>query len=191
MLEAIKQADREGFLWLNGHHAEWLDVVMYWVSDRWIWIPFYLWLIYLIFRTYGRQGWVLLLGLVVATALADRISSGFFKPYFERLRPCHDPLLADRVHLLQAHCGGTYGFISSHAANTFALATYLWLAWRKKIPASALLFAWATLVSYSRIYAGVHFPLDVLTGGLLGVGLAFLCFRSVAWIEERYRPIKT
>ena len=176
-MNALRALDERLFVLLNGFHHPTLDVAMYWITDRWFWVPFYGLLIYLMLRYHGRQGWVVVLGAVVAAALADRISSGFFKPFFERPRPCHVAHLEAAVHLLENRCGGAYGFVSAHAANTFALAAYLWLTWRRRLAWAGWLFVWAAVVSYSRIYVGVHYPADLLGGALLGVLLAWLCYQ--------------
>jgi len=126
-----------------------------------------------------------MLAVGVLIALSDLSSVHFFKNVFERLRPCHDPELIDRVHLVNGECGGAFGFVSSHAANCFALAVFLvkilGKAYRHFTP---LILLWAAVVAYSRIYLAVHFPGDVLCGALLGtiigfgVGKAYWALRS-------------
>ncbi|MGB3617812.1 MAG: phosphatase PAP2 family protein, partial [Catalinimonas sp.] len=176
-MEQLTALDERLFRLLNSLHTPTLDVAMYWITDRWFWVPFYAVLIYLMFRYHGRQGLIVLIGVIVAASLADRISSGFFKPFFARPRPCHADNLEATVHLLNDRCGGAYGFVSSHAANTFALATYLQLWWRR-FRWAWLLFVWAAVVSYSRIYVGVHYPADVVGGALLGALPAWGSYRA-------------
>ena len=115
----------------------------------------------------------MLLGFGLLITLADQSASGFFKPFFERLRPCHNPEIEHLVHTIK-RCGGQYGFASSHASNTFALGTFLFLVYRNKW--SKLMLVWAAVVSYSRIYAGVHYPGDILVGAILGVLSAFIVY---------------
>lgn len=174
-MNAINNLDHELFLFLNGLHVGWLDPVMTFISSEMGWIPFYVILLYLVFKKLGWKGlFFVVIGVVVLITCSDQLSSHVFKPVFHRFRPCHDPLIQDLVHLPNGHCGGQYGFISSHACNTFALASFITLIMKrfyKKI--GLLMFIWAALVSYSRIYMGVHFPGDVLCGAAVGMILGF------------------
>lgn len=174
-MNAINNLDHELFLFLNGLHVGWLDPVMTFISSEMGWIPFYVILLYLVFKKLGWKGLLfVVIGVVVLITCSDQLSSHVFKPVFHRFRPCHDPLIQDLVHLPNGHCGGQYGFISSHACNTFALAYFITLIMKrfcKKI--GLLMFIWAALVSYSRIYMGVHFPGDVLCGAAVGMILGF------------------
>jgi undecaprenyl-diphosphatase len=188
MLDWIDQIDKQLFVHLNGSHTAFWDTVMLWITQKNSWLPFYALLI-AFFAYTKRLGavWVLV-AVALAIAGADQITSGFMKPFFERLRPCHAPDLAGMVHNV-GKCGGQYGFASSHAANTFALATLLWLVFRKDYPQFVLMFGWAAVVSYSRIYVGVHYPADILVGGAIGAGcgwLAFVLYRTaLARIQTR------
>ncbi len=165
MIETVSSLDRDLFLWLNSHGHPHLDGLMLFLSAKLVWIPLYIGLIYLLYRAYGISFWKPLLGVLVAVLLADQLTSSFMKPFFERLRPCHDPAL-DGLVINVGKCGGLYGFASSHAANTFALAIFYCTLFRAR--GYYLLILWAALVSYSRIHLGVHYPGDVLVGGLLG-----------------------
>ena len=170
MLEQLKHIDTEIFLFLNGLHNGFFDTLMYWLSHPAVWIPLYLFFIYLLYRHYPQKYWLYVISLIVTVALADLTSVHLFKEVFHRLRPCHNPDLKLVVHIVRDHCGGKYGFVSSHAANMFAIATFMFLALRKKIQHIFWwLFGWASLVAYSRIYLGVHFPADIFAGALLGI----------------------
>lgn len=174
MIQTLHQLDTELFLWLNGRHMPWLDPIMVWVTERNSWFPFYALLVgWLIYR-YRQQAAGFLLTIIAAVALGDQLSSSVFKPLILRPRPCHVVALQKLIHPI-LDCGGQYGFVSSHAATTFALATSLWLLLGRQYPWFRLAFLWASLVSYSRIYVGVHYPLDVLAGTGVGVVSALLC----------------
>lgn len=175
MLEILNNIDTQVFLFLNGLHTSYFDEPMYWVSDKLFWLPFYGWLAYLLIKQYGKQSWQLFLLVGVIITLCDQTASHLLKEWVGRLRPCHEPAIAHLIHLSRKGCGGEYGFASSHAANAFGMATFIhltlgnnkrWLAW--------LVFVWAVLVAYSRVYNGVHYPGDVLVGALIGVGYGYL-----------------
>ena len=175
MLETLKDLDTRILLLLNGLHSTPTDYLMLFFSNRPVWIPLYLFLIFLLYKQYGRKFWIPLTGAIVMILLVDQGTVHLFKNVFLRLRPCHEPALEGKLHLLDGVCSGQYGFISSHAANTFALAVYLFgfLRGQRKWLAISLL-VWAGIVSYSRIYLGVHYPGDVICGTIFGASLGYL-----------------
>ena len=174
MRDAVNQLDTDLFLWFNGLYAPWLDPVMVLITGRDVWIPFYALLIGWLAFQYRKRAVGMVLTLAVAVALSDQTASALLKPLTHRLRPCHTPGLENIIHPV-LECGGLYGFASSHAANTFALATGLWLLLGQQYPVVRWVFLWAVIVSYSRIYVGAHYPLDVLAGAGIGVLAALLC----------------
>ncbi|WP_339923211.1 phosphatase PAP2 family protein [uncultured Cyclobacterium sp.] len=182
MIESILNWDEQLFLFLNQIHASWLDPLMLAITGKYIWIPLYAFLLYLIFREYKGNGLWYLVGLIIVIWMADQFTSGFMKPYFERLRPCHDPRWQDII-LNYSGCGGRYGFASSHAANTFALAAFLYKVGKNRIPGFSWLFLWAAIVSYSRIYLGVHYPLDILVGASIGVFIGWLIYWATVKVK--------
>lgn len=169
MLESLNHLDTELFIRINQLHGPFFDRLMVYFSATIFWLPLFLVMLYLIIREYKWKT-LLALGFIALTVLlADQLSVHAFKNVFERLRPCHHPDLIDIVHLVNG-CGGAYGFVSSHAANTFAIATLLTVLLVRKYKWSGwLLYAWAIVVAYSRIYLGKHYPGDVLFGALLGI----------------------
>ena len=163
----LERLDQQLFLFLNSLNSPFWDKVMHAISSIVIWIPLYLAiLIYLGFR-YKRKFIIILLFIILAVTLSDQISVQLFKNLFLRLRPCHEPGLTGLVHLVNNECGGLYGFVSSHAANSFNVALISLLFIRRRWFTVFILF-WASVVGYSRIYLGVHYPGDVLCGAMLG-----------------------
>jgi undecaprenyl-diphosphatase len=175
MLEQLNTFDTRIFLWLNSWHSPFWDRVMWHISGRIEWFPFYLLLIAYLIYHYRRQSIFIIIGALLAVILADQLAVHVFKDVIGRLRPSYNPNIQNIVHIVNDYRGGLYGFVSNHAANTFSLATFLSLVTRNRY-LSAILVAWATLVSYSRIYLGVHYPGDIIAGALLGVFIGWLIF---------------
>nr|WP_295922492.1 phosphatase PAP2 family protein [uncultured Dyadobacter sp.] len=179
-VDTLIRSDQELFLWLNGMHTPWLDTVMYWVTYKFTWIPLYVFLIALTIRAEGKKGVFMIIAVILAVVVADKITSGLMKPYFLRFRPCHEPTLQGLVHVV-TDCGGSYGFASSHASTSFSLAIVWFSLLRRKVPNMALIFGWSLVYAYSRVYVGVHYPLDILVGALVGL-LTGYCFVQLYYI---------
>ena len=180
--ERLDALDRAAFLAINGAHAPWADLPMRLASEMVWWFPLYGFFLWLILRRHGERALLWSLPLIAGMILfSDKGSVVLFKETVQRLRPCHEPTLSCLVHLVYKDCGGRFGFVSSHASNHFAIAALMigvlraaprWAVWA--------LLAWALLIAYSRVYLGVHYPGDVLVGGLYGAtigSLAALIFR--------------
>lgn len=186
MIDKLNQLDISLFLWLNGRYLPWLDPIMIWITERNSWIPFYALLVgWLIYR-YRKQATGIILAIIFSVALADQLASSIIKPLARRLRPCHELSLQKLIHPV-LECGGQFGFCSSHAATTFALATSLWLMLGKEHGWFRWGFLWAAVVSYSRIYVAAHYPLDVLAGtgvGVLSATVCVLIFRKIQYRSE-------
>ena len=171
MIQALDQLDKGLFTLLNGAGSPYLDPVMSMLSARFVWIPLYALIIVWLIRRYGGQTWLPLAYVVIVVVTSDQMTSGWMKPFFERLRPCHDPSVP--VSLLASRCGGLYGFASAHAANAMGLAASVMILCGIH-GTTLLLMIWAILVGYSRVYLGVHYPGDVLAGMVVGVGAALM-----------------
>ena len=177
MIELLKNFDTQLFLFLNGLHNPFCDHLMYWISTKLIWIPFYLLILYYLIVKFRKETILILLFIAILITLSDQISTTVFKEMFHRFRPSHEPSIKDLVHIVNEKYGGDFGFVSSHAANTFALAMFLVLLIGKNHRSfTPVLIIWACVVSYSRIYLGLHYPGDILGGAILGALLAFLVF---------------
>ncbi len=185
MLQQLIQWDKSLFLFLNSHNNEFWDVVMYWTSDALTFLPLYFLFITLIYLKFQRNAILIILFLIVTLSMADLVSVHLFKNVFMRLRPCHSEDIQPFVHIVKDHCGGQYGFVSSHAANFFSVATFLIWSLRPGIYFSGFLLFWAALIGYSRIYLGVHFPTDVLGGAMVGVAVATGVWRFLIFLDSR------
>ena len=151
IISSIKKLDTEIFLLFNSKHTPFFDTVMAAASGKFIWIPLYAFLLFLVFRFVGKYIWLVVISAVLLIVASDQLSVHLFKNVFLRYRPCHNLLIKDIIHL-NGNCGGMYGFVSSHAANTFALAMFLALFFKNRINYFAVyIFLWAAFVSYSRV----------------------------------------
>jgi len=163
----LQHLDQQLFLFLNSHNSPFWDTVMYAISGRVIWAPLYLAILLYLGFTYKRKFLIIVPFIIIAVTLADQVSVQLFKDIFMRLRPCHEPSLTGMVHLVKGECGGLYGFVSSHASNSFNVAL-LSLMFIKKRWYTICIIIWASVIGYSRIYLGVHYPGDVICGAMVG-----------------------
>jgi undecaprenyl-diphosphatase len=162
----FERLDQQLFLFINSLNSPFFDQVMHTLSGKLIWVPLYLAILVFLGIKYKRKFLIIIIFIILAATLADQ-SSVIVKNLVHRLRPCHEPSIMSIVHLVNGDCGGVYGFVSSHATNTFDVAL-LSLSFIKKRWYTISIILWASIICYSRVYLGVHYPGDVLCGAILG-----------------------
>ena len=171
LMESIIKWDQALFFRINGQWTNtFLDKWLLWFRTSDNWIPFYVVFLFFLIRKLKVKTWKWLLLAIVNVALTDQVSSNFFKPFVHRLRPCQDPLVLHKVKLLVDHCLTSFSFTSSHAANHFGIATFIFFTLRPLFKNYRYLFlVWAGIISYAQVYVGVHYPIDIIAGTIIGV----------------------
>ena len=188
MLEELLQLDKEVFLFLNGLGNPAWDGFWMFVTNKLSSIPLYIILLVLTYRQLGLRKTLVVLATVAILILVTDQLANFFKYGVQRLRPCYDPQISGLMRLVKTSCGGKFGYFSAHAANSFAIAFFFTRLLRTRFKSIGfLLFFWATVVAYSRIYIGVHFPLDVLTGVVIGMGMGWLFVKLYIFALHKYQ----
>lgn len=186
MFEALNSLDTQWFLWVNSHHSTAMDWVMWTLSQHWCMGVVIVAAYCLLALHYeARRWWIALLGIALCFLFADQGSVLLFKNTVCRLRPCH---VLEDVQMFHTHCGGQYGFVSSHAANVFAVGLFLVLRYWKKVKsqwALMLLMLWAVAVCYSRPYLGKHYPGDVICGAIFGTIIALIVWWIMNTLEKK------
>ena len=168
-MEALLELDKNIFVFLNSLGSTDFDFIWMFITDKKSSIPLYVFLLVFLFKiTNNKEFFKYLFFIVLLILFTDQIS-GFFKDFYQRLRPCHDLSLNSYIRVVKEGCGGLYGFFSSHAANSFGIATFFYLTQKKHSNLFKFLFLWALIVSYSRVYIGVHFPIDIVVGICFGI----------------------
>lgn len=188
MIETLNTLDTNLFLFLNGVYNDYFNEFMWIVTRSATWAIIIVALLYVIFKKDWRQGIAIVVGIALVICLADQLSSGLIKPLVERWRPTHDPLIQNLVHVVNGYRGGNYGFVSSHAANSFGVALFLTLIFKRRL-FTFVIFAWALILSYSRIYLGVHYPGDIICGALIGLGSGYLVYWVYKWAVLHFSPL--
>ncbi len=186
MIDYLVDVDKTALLAVNGMYSVFQDAFWWMVSAKWSSLLLVLALLWILMRQNRRHALLVLLMVAVAVLVADQVSSGLIKHLVERLRPTHDPSLENAVHVINGYRGGMYGFVSSHAANFFAIATLVTLIMRRGLVAAAL-YSWGLVQCYSRIYLGVHYPGDILGGMIVGLMAGWLVWCLMRWVQRRWR----
>jgi undecaprenyl-diphosphatase len=190
MIETLNGIDTQLFYLINHHHCTAMDWVMWVFTARWSWIIVIVAAFcFSTLRHEPRKWWIVLAGIALCFLLADQGSVQLFKNTVCRLRPCH--ALPD-VHMFREGCGGLYGFISSHAANAFAIATFFCLRyWKRDKIVPVCMIVWACLTSYSRAYLGKHYPGDLICGALFGILVGIVILQVTSWTEKKLHKRET
>jgi undecaprenyl-diphosphatase len=181
----LDQTDKTLFLFINSLNSPFFDRLMWLISGKATWIPLYLVIIGLISARYRKKSYIIVPMMILAVVVSDQLSVHAFKEVFMRLRPCHEPSLEGLVHLVNGKCGGKYGFVSSHASNSFAVAVFSLLLIKRKL-FTVLIICWGAIVCYSRVYLGVHYPGDVIAGAMLGTVVATGFYIMYRFLDNKY-----
>lgn len=187
--DKIIEYDKQLLVYLNGLGTETWDMFWLSITDQLSWIPLYLLFFYLIFKSFGwKKGVALLLLTAVLVTFSDQFTV-FLKNYFERLRPNRDPQINEIIRILKNN--SSFSFVSGHATTSMAVSLFMHLKLKKYYPYTAFFFIWPLLFSYSRMYIGVHFPLDVFFGALLGMGIGFAFYKLsiplMNWVDSKFK----
>jgi membrane-associated phospholipid phosphatase len=169
-MQTILYYDYLLFQLINGtwHHPFFDAIIPLW-RDEFFWMPLYLFFILFVCLNYRKQAPYILLFAVITIVLCDQTASNLIKPFFARLRPCRESFFSETLHLL-VPCGSGKSFVSAHATNHFGIATYIWLVFRHDFKwLLPVAFFWAASIAYGQVYVGVHYPSDVICGGILGI----------------------
>lgn len=188
MLEKLLSLDTELFVFLNSLGSENYDGLWSFITKQSNWIPLFLLLLYVIFKKLGaKQTLYLLLFVAVLVTFTDQMTN-VFKNEFQRLRPCNNPEIKSFIRIVQFR--GSFSFFSGHASNSMAVATLLYFTLRQYFKYFWLLFLWPFIFAYSRIYLGLHYPLDILSGCLFGFTSGFLMYKVYKMAQQKYFPLK-
>jgi undecaprenyl-diphosphatase len=185
-LNLLKSWDKDLFLLLNGLHSPLWDYTFTLITLTASWLLFYGTILVIIGRKYGNKSLLIFVAIILLILCSDQIS-GLLKHTVQRLRPSNDPSLSQLVHVFFTK-GGQYGFVSAHASNAFAIATFTSLLFNN-IRFAAFIFPWAIIIAYSRVYLGVHYPGDILGGAILGIGVGYGIHKLLIYSESRLCPV--
>ena len=188
MLEELVKLDTELFVYLNGLGTETWDAFWMFYTTKFNWIPFYALLLFLLYKRLNMKMFLItILVIALMITFTDQITNLFKKVLVMRLRPCYNPEIDDIIRLVKRSCGGKHGYFSGHASNSMAVAVFMSLMLRSKYRyITYVLVVWAIAMGYSRIYVGVHYPLDVLSGMLFGAFSGFLFYKLFKYLQYRF-----
>ena len=173
-LQPVLRFDHWLFSRINGHWTNGLfDTVFPFLRQAEFWLPFYLFLLVFATLNFRKKGWLWSFTLIMTAVISDLVSSHLIKELVFRYRPCRDPSMLDEVRTLAVYCPQSSSFVSSHACNHFAAAVFIFLTMKQTSRLWGLIFLWAFSISYAQVYVGVHFPIDVICGAILGCFIGY------------------
>lgn len=184
MLDEIITLDKNLFVFLNGLGSETFDGLWLIITKQLYWTPFFILVFYLLFKKIGWRNLLIIIVFIALLILVCDQTANLFKNHFQRLRPCYDPEIKDVIRVVKS--SKTFSFFSGHAINSMATTTFVFLLFRKFYTHAYLLFFFPLLFAYSRIYLGLHFPIDIITGYVLGVVFAFLFYKAFTFAQNRF-----
>lgn len=179
-METLKNIDHQLFFWINnGLQNPLFDLLCPFMRKQSNWYLLYAVVCYFLYERYRTKSLWIILSAAVLILITDQLCANLIKNTVQRLRPCNNPELKEQVRLL-VHCGSGYSFVSAHAANHFAIAIFISGFFKELKWVKPVALIWATIIAFSQVYVGVHFPLDIFVGGLIGSGLGYLTYKLVA-----------
>ncbi len=184
MLEKIIGLDKKVLVFLNGLGSESFDGLWLIITKQLYWTPIFLLIFYLLFKKIGWKNLFIVIGFIAVLILVCDQTANLFKNSFQRLRPCNDPEIKDIIRIVKS--SPSYSFFSGHATNSMATTVFVFFLFRKYYKYAFLLFLFPLIFAYSRIYLGLHFPTDVLTGYAFGAAFGFLFHKIFLWFNKKY-----
>jgi len=183
MIEGLLGLDENLFVLINTQLSNGLfDAILVPLRHKFFWIPLYIFLISFIWMNYGNKRWIVFLGIIITVFMSDTFSSKIIKKSVQRTRPCHEALLNP---IKRVPCSHGFSFTSSHATNHFAIGTFLFLL-LSFTKYRYLFLLWAAVISFAQVYVGVHYPLDVLCGTILGLLIGYLSYNILKSLDRHF-----
>lgn len=188
MIEKILEIDQRLFVFLNGLGSETFDGFWLWITNQFAWIPVFIIILYLVFKHLGWRHAVLIVLVIAALITLTDQTTNIFKKGFERLRPVNNSEIADLIRAVQTR--SSFSFFSGHASNSMAVAFFLFTVMRPYLKYMGLIFIWPFVFAYSRIYLGLHYPIDIVCGYIWGITMAFIMLRIYVYFRDTFFPEK-
>lgn len=184
MLEKIVDLDKQLLVFLNGLGSETFDPLWFFLTKQINWIPFFLFLLYLVYKKLGAKQTIIVMLFVAVLLTVNNTITEFFKETFQRLRPCNDPEIKEIIRNIKP--SSTFSFFSGHSSNTMAVFVFLYSIFKRHYKYFVLIVLWPFIFAYSRVYLGLHFPTDILAGYTCGIIMGFLTYKLYQLLQIRY-----